>query len=61
MGVQAMSHPAVEQLRFTRGEWPHYWFHIGEIQSIRQMLGHKRLPIYVGSFEANAPYRPETD
>ena len=39
----------------------HYWFHIGEIQSIRQMLGHKKLPIYVGSLEAKAPYRPETD
>ena len=37
----------------------HYWFHIGEIQSIRQMLGHKKLPIYVGSIEAKAPYRPE--
>ena len=39
----------------------HYWFHIGEIQAIRQMLGHKKLPIYVGSLEAKAPYRPEPD
>jgi hypothetical protein len=39
----------------------HYWFHIGEIQAIRQMLGHKKLPIYVGSIEAKAPYRAETD
>jgi hypothetical protein len=38
----------------------HYWFHIGEIQSIRQMLGHRKLPIYVGSIEAKAPYRPES-
>ncbi len=38
----------------------HYWFHIGEIQAIRQMLGHKKLPIYVGSIEAKAPYTPET-
>jgi hypothetical protein len=37
----------------------HYWFHIGEIQSIRQMLGHRKLPMYVGSLEAKAPYRPE--
>jgi hypothetical protein len=37
----------------------HYWFHIGEIQAIRQMLGHKRLPQYVGNLEAMAPYRPE--
>lgn len=35
----------------------HYWFHIGEIQAIRQMLGHKRLPQYVGSLEVKAPYR----
>ncbi len=39
----------------------HYWFHIGEILSIRQMLGHTKLPVYVGSLEAKAPYRPETD
>jgi len=37
----------------------HYWFHIGEIQAIRQMLGHKRLPQYVGNLEATAAYRPE--
>ena len=37
----------------------HYWFHIGEIQAIRQMLGHKKLPIYVGNQERKAPYTPE--
>jgi DinB superfamily len=37
----------------------HYWFHMGEILSIRQMLGQKRLPEYVGNLEAMAPYRPE--
>jgi hypothetical protein len=37
----------------------HYWFHIGEIQAIRQMLGHKKLPIYVGNQEGKAPYTPE--
>ncbi|TMD60476.1 MAG: DinB family protein [Chloroflexi bacterium] len=37
----------------------HYWFHIGEIQAIRQILGQKELPEYVGSIEAEAPYRPE--
>jgi hypothetical protein len=37
----------------------HYWYHIGEIQAIRQMLGHKRLPEYVGDIEMEAPYRPE--
>lgn len=37
----------------------HYWFHNGEIQAIRQMLGHTNLPEYVGDIEAAAPYRPE--
>ena len=37
----------------------HYWYHIGEIQAIRQMLGHQGLPEYVGNIEVDAPYRPE--
>ncbi len=37
----------------------HYWFHIGEIQAIRQLLGHKKLPVYVGNLEGRAPYRAE--
>ena len=37
----------------------HYWFHIGEIQAIRQMLGQANLPEYVGDIEIQAPYRPE--
>jgi hypothetical protein len=37
----------------------HYWYHIGEIQAIRQMLGHVDLPEYVGDIETEAPYRPE--
>lgn len=37
----------------------HYWFHNGEIQAIRQMLGHTALPEYVGDIEGEAPYRPE--
>lgn len=37
----------------------HYWFHIGEIQAIRQMLGQTSLPEYVGDIETEAPYRPE--
>jgi hypothetical protein len=35
----------------------HYWFHIGEIQAIRQLLGQTGLPEYVGDIEAEAPYR----
>jgi DinB family protein len=37
----------------------HYWYHVGEIQAIRQMLGQKDLPEYVGNIETEAPYRPE--
>jgi len=37
----------------------HYWYHIGEIQAIRQILGHRELPEYVGDIEVLAPYRPE--
>jgi hypothetical protein len=37
----------------------HYWYHVGEIQAVRQMLGHSGLPEYVGDLETLAPYRPE--
>jgi hypothetical protein len=38
----------------------HYWFHIGEILAIRQLLGHASLPEFVSlGLEARAPYRPE--
>ena len=36
----------------------HYWFHTGEAYAIRQLLGHKELPEFVGNIEA-AIYRPE--
>ena len=38
----------------------HYWFHIGEILAIRQMIGGKSLPEYVGpDLEKDAPYRAD--
>jgi hypothetical protein len=37
----------------------HYWYHTGEIQSIRQLLGHKDLAAFVGAIDSEAPYRPE--
>ena len=37
----------------------HYWFHIGEIISIRQILGHSDVPEFVGDIDGEAPYRPE--
>jgi hypothetical protein len=36
----------------------HYWFHIGEILAIRQVLQHRRLPEFVGNIDDEAPYRP---
>ncbi|MDQ7024871.1 MAG: DinB family protein [Anaerolineae bacterium] len=38
----------------------HYWYHIGEALAIRQMLGQKDLPVFIGNIE-DVPYRPETD
>jgi len=37
----------------------HYWYHLGENMAIRQQLGHKRLPQFVGNIDEKAPYRPE--
>lgn len=37
----------------------HYWYHIGESQAIRQMLGHTDLPVFVGDLGDEASYRPE--
>ncbi|SRR6266446_8727383 len=36
----------------------HSWFHLGESQAVRQMLGHTRLPDFVGGFGTHQ-YRPE--
>ncbi len=37
----------------------HYWYHIGESQAIRQLLGHTDLPTFVGAIGREAPYIPE--
>jgi uncharacterized damage-inducible protein DinB len=37
----------------------HYWYHAGENMAIRQLLGHDRLPQFVGDIDDQAPYRPE--
>lgn len=36
----------------------HYWFHLGEIHTIRQMLGHRNMPQFVGDM-TDFPYTPE--
>jgi hypothetical protein len=38
----------------------HYWFHTGEAAAVRQLLGHRDLPEFVGDMSA-ATYRPESD
>jgi hypothetical protein len=38
----------------------HYWYHIGENMAIRQGLGHRRLPQFVGNIDDEAPFRPES-
>jgi hypothetical protein len=37
----------------------HYWYHNGENQAIRQLLGHSGLGEFVGDIDGEAPYRPE--
>lgn len=37
----------------------HYWYHLGENLAIRQLLGHERLPSFVGDIDTKAPYQPE--
>jgi len=37
----------------------HYWYHIGEAQAVRQLLGHTNLPEFVGDIGDAAPYVPE--
>lgn len=39
----------------------HYWYHNGEAQAIRQLLGHTKLPQFVGAIHDEAPYVPESD
>jgi hypothetical protein len=34
----------------------HYWYHTGENMAIRQMLGQRDLPEFVGNIDEEAPY-----
>lgn len=34
----------------------HYWFHLGEMQAVRQLLGHSDLPGFVGHVPAEFQY-----
>jgi uncharacterized damage-inducible protein DinB len=44
---------------FLRRTTYHYWYHLGEALAIRQLLGHRDLPDFVGDIDSQAPYRPE--
>lgn len=35
----------------------HYWYHLGEISAVRQILGQTDLPQYVGNLDSKAPFR----
>ncbi len=35
----------------------HYWFHLGEMQAVRQMLGHDNLTQYIGAIPPEAQVR----
>ncbi len=52
--------PAYESIgtRLRRTTY-HYWYHTGESQAIRQLLGHKDLFEFVGDLGDEAPYIPE--
>ena len=34
----------------------HYWFHLGESMGLRQAMGHRELPQFVGDLEGHAPF-----
>jgi uncharacterized damage-inducible protein DinB len=37
----------------------HYWYHTGEAQAVRQLLGHADIGSFVGDFGDTWAYRPE--
>ena len=65
--TEALQQPLVRQGKPTRYLWGslllraiyHYWYHNGENQAIRQMLGHAGLRDFVGDLDGEAPYLAE--
>lgn len=39
----------------------HYWYHIGESQAVRQLLGHTDVGNFVGALGDEAPWRADTE
>jgi hypothetical protein len=52
--------PDVESIgsRMRRTSY-HYFYHIGETQAMRQLMGHVKLPQFVGNIHEAAPYVAE--
>ena len=57
--INGKPHPHVTFGSMLQRTIYHYWYHNGENQAIRQMLGHTGLPDFVGDIDSEAPYRPE--
>ena len=53
----SIQHPESIGTRLLRNIY-HYWYHIGEARTIRELLGHTGLPEYVGDM-SSAAYRRE--
>ena len=51
--------PYLDTLTTTTLQTYHYWYHTGEAHAIRDMLGQRELPQFVGDM-SEALYRPET-
>jgi hypothetical protein len=59
-GLQSPLHKGLSNIgTFLRRTTYHYWYHLGEALAVRQMLGHQKLPDFVGNIDARAPYQPE--
>jgi uncharacterized damage-inducible protein DinB len=37
----------------------HYWFHLGQVVAVRRLLGHEKVPQFVGSIDQQASYVAE--
>jgi DinB family protein len=61
--TEGLEQPLAEGLSnvgtFLRRTTYHYWYHLGEALAVRQLLGHRELPEFVGDIDSQAPYRPE--
>ncbi len=52
-------HPSENAAMVLQRQTWHYWFHLGEMSSIRQSLGHTGLPQYIGRIDPEAYFPSE--